>query len=137
MFYIFLAAQADDGDVTVLHKRSLSFRQPSVTNRQQQQPKHKRDISGPFVPPPPPPGSNSGRYLSPDSPTDGTAAADDNISTSLQKKKIFGSRENLINKSFRKMAGQLRTKVRKKRDMNSYSCIKLYYQIQIETRGKF
>ena len=106
---MFSAAQTDGGDVNDPCKRSLSFRHSPSSSRQQHQ-KYKRETSEPLVPPPPPPVSNSGKYLSLGNPTDDTASGDNNISPTSEKKKIFGSRESLVGKSFRKMA-QLRTKV--------------------------
>ena len=105
--YISAAQKGETEDQPKVPKRSLSVRYP----RKKPYQKHKREGSEPFVPPPPPV-SYSGKYSQPPSSPDSVAGSD--FSPRLgrkQNRSLAGSRDNLLTKSFRAMATQLRPKV--------------------------
>ena len=105
--FISAAQQSETEDQPKVPKRSFSVRNP----RKKPYQKHKREGSEPFVPPPPPV-SYSGKYSQPPSSPESVAGSE--FSPRLNRKQnrsLSGSRDNLLAKSFRAMATQLRPKV--------------------------
>ena len=116
--FISAAQQSETEDQAKVPKRSFSVRNP----RKKPYQKHKRDGSVPFVPPPPPV-SYSGKYSQPPSSPESVTGSE--FSPRLNRKpnrSLSGSRDNLLTKSFRAMATQLRPKVSNDISEIQYPC---------------